>query len=752
MSEDAISQSLERPTELGKSPQAIARRWKLELKLADKREQTWRDTAKRVYKIYTPAECNLNTFNILWPNTETLRQAVYNSLPKPQCKRRYEDKNPNGFKAGEVMTRALEYSQECGDFDYVCQQLVLSMLLAGRGVTWERYVPKISSGMELGDESATNNENTYEEIEWEQVVSEKVQYDDFRILCAAKTWDEVTAVGRRHRLSRADLVAKFGEEIGNAIKLDGTDLDDSKDSADADLFKTAAIWEIWDKEDKKVIFISETYSKPLRIEDDPLGLTGFFPCPRPLYAIESDITLEPVCLYTQYEAQAKELNKISLRINRLVETLRLRGVYDATIGEIGSLMKAGDNELIPAEHVTAILERGGLEKAIWMMPIETAARVLDTLYTQRDATRQVIYELTGISDIMRAASDPAETFGAQKIKSKWGTQRLQRMQMETQRYIRDMIRIKSEIICKKFQMETLEQMTQVELPHVAEIMQQQQQQLAQYQQQAMMAMQQGQPAPPPPQMPPMPPTWESVIKLLKDDMARSYQIDIETDSTLAATQDDDMAGLQQTMTGIVTLVQGLGPAVQSGAIPVGALKELVGVIVRRAKMGSAIEDIINTIPQPEPGQNPEALKAEAAMKQQQMQLQHEQQMEQMKVQAQMQVEQAKAQAAMAKEQAQAQGDAAKEQYRMQADMQIEQQRVEMQMALEREKLQNQYAMDDIKRQYDLQIAMYQQELDQAKHESGIGADMEKARLDSATKIAIAQLNASRAESNKKDDE
>ena len=44
--------------------------------------------------------------------------------------------------------------------------------------------------------------------------------------------------------------------------------------------------------------------------------------------------------------------------------LKVRGIYDATLTELSELMKAGDNELIAAANVTALLERGGLDKAI----------------------------------------------------------------------------------------------------------------------------------------------------------------------------------------------------------------------------------------------------------------------------------------------------------------------------------------------------------------------------------------------------
>ena len=621
---DSNANSLEKPSDLGKSPEAIARRWKLELKLADKRESAWRKKAADIYKLYTPDNPAMHSFNILWTNTETLRQSVYNSLPQPDARRRYQDEDPLGKAVAEVMTRSLEFCQDVYDFDSVLKGDVLSMLLPGRAVSRIRYIPDIR---QVGAEETAEKEgdelqepDAYEEIEWEQVIAERVQYDDFRILCAAKTWEQVTAIAFRHRFTRDDCIEKFGEEIGKAITLDSADDEDVKSSKDCeDLFKTAEIWEIWDKDEKEVIWICKTYANPCKIQDDPLKLSGFFPIPKPLYAIENDQTLIPAALYTQYEQQAKELNKISGRINKLVDALKVRGIYDSTLGELSQLMKAADNELIPGQNITALLDRGGLDKAIWMMPIEQAAKVLGELYIQRDACKQIIYEITGIADIMRSASDPNETFGAQKIKTQWGTQRLQRMQREVQRYIRDLIRLKAEIIAEKFQPETLEQMTLVQLPHQADLDAEKlrlEQVGQQYQQQAMMAQQAGQqPPPPPPELEklkqPMPISWERVVEAMRSDATRTYRIDIETDSTLSATQDDDMEGLQKVLAGLASLLTAFGPAVQQGAMDIGMLKELMLVVCRRAKMGTAVEDVISKMKQPPPPKDPEAGKIEA---------------------------------------------------------------------------------------------------------------------------------------------
>lgn len=737
--------TLETPQDLGRSPAAIAQRWKLELKLADKREEKWRQKGKTIYGLYTPDAPAANSFNILWTNTETLRQAVYNSLPQPDVRRRYSDEDELGKNVSNVLTRALEFSQDTYDFDAAIKADVLSMLLPGRGLSRIKYIPSINSqprnmrGEEGYDENAEESEG-YEAIEWEQVICEPVQWDDFRILCAAKTWDAVTAIGFRHTFTREDCVEKFGEEIGNAIPLNSADNEDIKQIANevADLFKTATVWEIWDKDEKQVIWICENYANPCKIQDDPLNLCDFWPIPRPLYAIENNQTLVPASLYTQYEQQAKELNKVSGRINKLIDALKVRGIYDATLSELGELMKAADNEFVPAQNAAAYQDRGGLEKAIWMMPIEQAAKVLQELYKQREAAKQVIYEITGISDIMRAASDPNETFGAQKIKTQWGTQRLQRMQLEVQRYIRDLIRLKAEIISEKFQQETLEQMTLVQLPHRAEVQAQQSQLIAQYAQQVNMAIQQGQPAPQPPKMPPPTITWEDVIDAMRNDAMRTYHVDIETDSTLSATQDSDMAGMRELLTGLSQIMQGYGPAVEKGAMSVEVMKELMLAVVRRARMGSAVEDAISKIQQPQPPApppDPNAGKLQLA----QMQMQADQQLEQQR-QA---FEHSRAQAEFQLDQQRAQLDAqvATHEQMVQAQQIEHQNQLEAQrMALEAHNNSQLEAMriaaDERARAQDAQIQML---IAQMNNQTKI----EVAEIAAGTQLQAAQISAAR---------
>lgn len=640
--------SVERAEDIGKGEEGVVRRWLLELKLADKREQEWRKKAGKVWDRYRQKDAKRHSFNILWSNTETLRPAVYNSLPSPDVRRRFKDADPLGKAAAETLSRSLEYQLDTTPFDSQIKATVLDMLLPGRGVARVRYVPslrQVGVTAETHEEEAEAHEpggealeGATEELDWEQATVEHVQWDDFR-MSEGKEWSEVCWIAFRHRLSRDELVEKFGD-LGELVELDATDDEDIKaehDAGVAEMFKTAEVWEIWDKDERKVHFISKGYrNAPLDSLNDPLNLTDFWPIPAPLYAVEDSSTQVPVPLFELYREQAAELDEVTRRINLLIKGLKLRGIYDSTLSELSELMRGEDNDLIPASNVSALLERGGLEKAIWFMPIEMAARVLQILYQQREATKQTVYEITGISDIMRGSTNAQETASAQQIKANWGSNRLKRLQADVARFIRDLIRLQAEIIGERFQVETLQTMTGLKFPTMAE----KQQAMLQWQQQAMMAQQAGQQPPPQPQLPP---SWEEIVEVLRNDKLRTFKVDVETDSTVAASQESDMQSLRDLLGGLAQIMKEYVPAVQMGALPMEAMKEILLTVTRRARMGNAVEDAIDAMkqpPPPPPQQAPqdnsvqvEQVRQQGAQTVKQAELRHAAQIEQFKQQA-----------------------------------------------------------------------------------------------------------------------
>jgi hypothetical protein len=728
--DSVTSTQVETVKDIGLTPAKQVKRWLMEIQLADKREKEWRKRSGQLRDKYRQKDAKKNSFNILWSNTDTLLPAVYNSLPKPDVRRRFRDADPLGKAVAEVLCRTLEYSIDTYDFNAVMSNDVLDMLLPGRGISRVRYVPKLEKTEEVAEQAGGQGiegapaggadddqvlEDTSEELQWEQVVCEHVQWDDYRE-GPGKVWDEVPWVAFRHQMTRDELVRKFGEEIGKAVKLDASadeEVEKCKDEQLQELFKTAYVWEIWDKDKREVVFVSEGYrDSPLETLPDPLRMDGFFPNPRPLRAVLDSSSNVPIPIPDYYKEQEEELNQITNRISRLIRGLKLRGIYDATLTELSELMRGEDNDLIPAANVTALLERGGLERAIWFLPIDMAAQVLRELYTQRDQIKQIIYEITGISDIMRGATEASETATAQRIKANFGGLRTKRMQAEVQRYVRDILRLKAEIIADRFQPETLMTMTGLQYPMEA----QKQQATMQYQLATAQARATGQQPPPPPAVLSQP-TWADIIACLRNDAMRTFKVDIETDSTVAASMEDDMAGLQQVIGGVVEVINGFGPAVASGAVPIEVVKEITLAVVRRARLGNAVEDSLEKMQQPAPPQQPAEKQDHSA-----------------------EVAQIRAESDQKLQAAQAQADAMVEKIRADADLRIEQFRAqsEQQLQLAQQSMEDRFNAWSQQQDAALQLRLAEIKKEQAIEVAEIGAN--------ATETA-AQMRAAQGDQN-----
>jgi hypothetical protein len=347
--------------------------------------------------------------------------------------------------------------------------------------------------------------------------------------------------------------------------------------------------------------------------------------------------------------------------------MRLRGVYDAKMPEMKDLLSSDDNEMIPIQNAQQWKD-GGLDGAVSWFPVEKNAEILEALYAARDKQKAIIDELTGIADIMRGATDPNETLGAQELKSTYGSVRLQRMQKEVQRYARDVIRLAAAAMSQKFSPQTFTTMTELNFP-TQQQKQMLQQMFAMRAQQAAMPppMPPGAPPPGPPQLhtppppqpvgppgppqappgamhpglpgasgappavgagpqvppqapPPIPgvdpgmlnlPTWDDIIGIMRSEKRRQYKIDVETDSTVAGTLSSDMAGLSQVLTAISQAMQELAPMVEQGVLPVDAAKEIILTVIRRSRMGIAVEDAFDKLQAPKPKPDPAAAKAQA---------------------------------------------------------------------------------------------------------------------------------------------
>lgn len=639
------SESLERPEDAGRPPSGPVARWIMELRLADKADSNWREQAKTAYKRYAGNSGNSaakrqSGFNILWSNTETLAPAIYNSLPRPDVRRRFSDSDPVGKYVSDVLERSISFGLDDEDFDSKIKPIVLDLLLGGRAVARVRYIPSFvqvdvdgaeheeSEEIQDGHEA---QEGAQEELAWEQVPIEHVHWEDYR-QGPGRSWQEVCWVAFKHRLTREECVEKF-QDIGNDIPLENVDIgDENKIDRDGNLdttvWKRATVWEIWDKDSRKVLWLCSAYpDRLLREDEDPLNLVNFFPIPRPLLSIERPDCLEPVTLFSQYESQAKELDTLTYRIQKIIGAIKARGIYDSMLGnDLANLFKGDDNELIPSESAVALTERGGLDKFIWMNPVEKLVLVVRELIAQREQLKQTVYEISGISDIMRGSSMASETATAQQIKGQWGSMRVSRMQRDFQRFVRDLIRIKCELIAEKFSPQTLQTMTDIQLPSM---------------QVKMLSQQAGQQV--------NVPAWEEIIETMRDDSLRSFRIDVETDSTIQQELSENQQAFAQGIQAITGFMSAVAPAVQSGAFPIDAAKAIIMAWARRSRLGREVEDALEQIKAPNPppqaqdnSAQVEQMKAQQAMQMKQVEMQHDAQMESGRMQHEMSMAQAQA--------------------------------------------------------------------------------------------------------------
>lgn len=627
---------LEKPSDAGKGPAGQVKLWLKAIDLADKEEEKWRERGNEVIKFYRDASGSTDAvdkrykYNILYSNTETMAPALYNSDPVPDVRRRFGEPDPIAKAAALVLERVVSYSVDQYDFRATMDAAVKDFLLPGRAVTRVRYKPYMEKRFERvsvlkGENGYAKADGTplpmegeeipdvktdeagsyidgeaYEAVSYEEVYCEHVQWSDFR-RGPGKTWDEVPWIAFKHNLTRDEL-KKLNPQVGEIMPLDGSIANDDKQSTSEptpDIFKRGAVWEIWDKNTKTVYFIAPAYKHaPLKVQEDPMNLSGFFPIPRPLYAVETPETLVPVELFRLYRSQADELDTLTRRLTALTKVMKWRGIYGTTddgTAYMDQLRNAMDGDLVPSQSAFAFGNQGGIGNYIWIMPLAELSTVIDKLSLRVEQVKNNIYEIMGIADILRGSTQASETLGAQQIKAQWGSQRLSKMQAAVQRYARDLFRIMCEIVGEKFSPETLATMTGLELPASKEAIAQQAQLTGQQ---------------PPPEVVASP-TWEEVMTLLKNDAKRSFRVDIETDSTIQADEQRFQRNLSEFATSFGPMAKGIIDLSTAGILPPEAGVSFMQALARGFKLPRQAMDALEQVASQPPKQDDGAAQAEA---------------------------------------------------------------------------------------------------------------------------------------------
>ena len=554
---------------------------------ARKAFRTWDDKCDNIDKLYADLKALASggtdrEMQLFWANMEVLRPSVYNREPVPVVAPKFRDRRELPRAASEILERALVSDFEADDLHETLKLVRDDLLLAGRGVPWLRYANRGNS---------------------EAVLCEHVGRKDF-LHDPARKWAEVQWVAKRAYLSRLEMKKRF-DEVGLRAQFEGRDAGTDKE----DSYKTerkAEVWEIWHKGLNVVCWVSPGLDEILDQKEPFLDLERFFPCPRPAYGTAQRDTLIPVPDFVYYKDQIEEINELTARISALSEALRLRGFYAGGASDVADAVEAAmrDNDnnatLRPIANMHQ-LSGGALKDAVLWMPLEEVANTIANLIQLRKQLIEDVYEITGLSDIMRGATDAQETATAQQIKSQYGSIRLQEKQAEMVRLARDVTRIKGEIMAEVFKPDTLLIMSQVEMPSQADVQMQMQQ-----------AQMQGQQVEPQVAL-------EDVMSLLRSQRLRPFVLEIETDSTIQPNEDAEKQRRTEFLTAVGGFLAQSLPlvATQPEAAPfvAEALKFTAGGFRAGRQMDAAIDEFAEKIkevaaqPRPDPAQMEAELKA-----------------------------------------------------------------------------------------------------------------------------------------------
>jgi hypothetical protein len=455
-------------------------RWKEELSQAKEYLRPWHDTARAILKRLKDQRSKDNEerrVNLFTAEYLTKRAILYGKTPQVSVSRRWKDAADDVARvAGEMLGRHLndEVASGVDGYERALGYALEDRLHVGMGQARVRYevdfeevqpVP-LAPGVELeaaepqpagdaGEPFAPDPEKR-KVPGTEKACVDYVFWEDF-LWSPCRYWEVVRWVAFKAEMSRAALTKRFGAK-GASIPLDATRRQDAKDKERQmdPPWGRATVWEVWDKEEKQVVWVTEA-GQVLDTRRDPYELEGFFPCPRPLFALITTDEMVPRPDFTLAEDIYKDLDTLATRMHLLRTALRVVGVYDASNTELGELMNdEAENRMVPVKNWALFGEKGGLAGAVDFFPVQQVAQTLVSLSAEYEALKSRLYEVTGMSDILRGQGSAVQTtYGEQRIKAQFGSARLQAVQDEFARFATELQRLKAEVIRKRFDPEEI---------------------------------------------------------------------------------------------------------------------------------------------------------------------------------------------------------------------------------------------------------------------------------------------------------
>ena len=470
-----MEQEQEKGTESGsKTPAQWHSHWGKEIEAARKRTRKFRTQGSRVIQRFLderdagdPYERSRgdvpSRLNLFHKNISTVMNMMYGQTPKIDVTREHYDPDDDVARvASLIIQRILLADHEASGEDLSCvlKGVLQDRLLPGLGVARVRY--SFDS-----EKSESIDPETMETAESEKITDESAPIDYIHwqdcLWGWTRTWKDLPWFGFRCWLDKDAVTERFGAKIANSLEYKnqmpvpdgdaGVQEPNQKDN-----IQKAEIWEIWNKEDRKVYWWSTGASLILDIKDDPLELRAFWPMPKPIMANTTTTLMMPKADFILAQDLYNEIDELQSRIAVITKAVKVVGVYDKSASDsVGRMLKEGvENDLIPVDNWAMFSDKGGLRGSIEWFPVQEVVGTLQVLQAVQQDKMSQLYEVVGLSDIMRGGNTDQYTAAqTQGMKAKMGSIALQSLQDEFARFASELEGLKAEVIAKHFRRESI---------------------------------------------------------------------------------------------------------------------------------------------------------------------------------------------------------------------------------------------------------------------------------------------------------
>jgi hypothetical protein len=391
--------------------------------------------------------------NLFYTNITTLESMLYGSTPAVDVAREHADPDDDIARVAALLYQRMlqaDVEPSGSDAPSAFRAALQDRLIPGLGVCRVRYE------VETGQTADGNPEG----ILSERAPIDYVHWQDFR-WGWSRTWAEVPWLAYRSFLTKEEATERFSEVKAEWLTYKeqtptGSDdgeygsVDERDNRSETD---KAEIWEIWDKKTRTVCWYSKGADNILDKKDDPLQLDGFWPSPEPMMANVTTTLLVPKADYILAQDIYAEINLLASRITIITEAIKVVGVYakDET-DSVGRMLQEGtENTLIPVDNWAMFAEKGGLAGTIDWFPVQDIVGVLSVLRQELTGWIDLLYQQTGMSDVMRGANtDQYQSDGSNQLKAKMGSIRVQALQDRFALFASECEQLRSEVISKHF--------------------------------------------------------------------------------------------------------------------------------------------------------------------------------------------------------------------------------------------------------------------------------------------------------------